>query len=232
MRGGHSSLPMLPSLPLVTCHMKAHRSKFLSKNAAATAYIQRRRAAIVELKHVIEESSEVPNTSRIDGRLEQVQTLVFIPPGAALLVVQSVVNLLVDLVRSGSHLLLLRFGRTLSCFCSQANSYEEQVCFPHDPFGEILPAGRVICQLAKHRYYTLSPQSFQSLGGLSATLPLLDYGRATRNLSGISMTEAWSLFPLQLRFCLAGPLPEHARSDLSRLARQDDSGTVPSGSSG
>jgi hypothetical protein len=46
----------------------------------------------------------------------------FIPPGAALLVVQSVVNLLVDLIRSSSHLLLLRFGRALSCFCSQTRS--------------------------------------------------------------------------------------------------------------
>lgn len=95
-------------------HMKAHRSKFLRKNAATTAYIQRRRGAIVELKHLIEDSSEVPNPDRIDGRLEQVQTLVFIPPGVALLVVQSVVNLLVDLIRSDSHLLLLPFGRALS----------------------------------------------------------------------------------------------------------------------
>src|SRR5215471_14928345 len=82
------------------CHAKAHRGKLLRKNTAATAYVERRRAAIIKLKHVIEESSEVANTCGIDRRFEQVQTLVFIPPGLALVVVQRIVNLLVDLIRS------------------------------------------------------------------------------------------------------------------------------------
>src|SRR6516164_9736255 len=93
------------------CHAKTHRGKFLCKNASAAPYIQRRCAAIVQLQHLIEEFSEVPNATGLTDDFEQVETLAFIPPSVALLVVQSIVNLLIDLIRSGLHLVWLRFGR-------------------------------------------------------------------------------------------------------------------------
>src|SRR5579862_1035029 len=84
--------------------MEAHRGKLFREDAAAAAHIEGWCVIAIDVEYFIEEPLEIPDTRRIHRRSKQVENLIFVPPDVGLVVVESIVDLTVDLVRSGLHM--------------------------------------------------------------------------------------------------------------------------------